>query len=203
MGAATGSFGWTLKATGVGTTSLTGTNKNDTIIGNSAGGLTINGHGGTDSITLGNHKAADTIYLVNNAKEFITGFGGSTGTVADVLNVTAAGNALAGLTLSNQTFLAANNKALAANSSGLVFSYADHGTALTAASAAALFATTQTPGKFAIAAGIGSDLLIETGISSTANAVWEINQTSGVFTAIQLTGVTVAAGHNIGFAHIQ
>ena len=205
VGAATGTSGWTINATGNGTTSITGSIKNDTINGNTSGGLTINGGGGSDSIALGTHTNADTIYLVNNNKATITGFGSSTGSVTDILNVTATGNALAGLTLQNKTTLATNNAPLAANSSGLVFNYANAGTALTAASAAALFSNTQATNKFAIAPGSGIELLIETGATaaSTTNHVWKIIDTAGVFSAIELTGVTVAAGHNITFANFH
>jgi len=202
--AATGADGWTLNATGTGTTSLTGSINNDTINGNAAGGLTINGAGGgTDTLVLGTHTRADTIYLVANALENITGFGSSTGTVADKLNVTATGNALAGLTLKNDTALATNNTALAANSSGLVFAHADAGTALTDATAAALFSDVQAVGKYAIAPGTGLELLIETGATTTSNVVWEIKDTAGVFTAIELTGVTVVAGHNLAFTNFH
>ena len=203
VGAAAGTSGWTINATGNGTTSITGSIKNDTINGNTSGGLTINGGGGSDSIALGTHTNADTIYLVNNNKVTITGFGSSTGSVTDILNVTATGNALAGLTLQNKTTLATNNAPLAANSTGLVFNYANAGTALTAASAAALFSNTQATNKFAIATGSGIELLIETGASaaSTSNHVWKIVDTAGVFSAIELTGVTVAAGHNITFSN--
>ncbi len=205
LAAATGTSGWTINATGTGTTSITGSIKNDTINGNTSGGLTINGGGGSDSIALGTHTNADTIYLVNNNKVTITGFGSSTGSVTDILNVTATGNALAGLTLQNKTTLATNNAPLAANSSGLVFNYANAGTALTAASAAALFSNTQATNKFAIAPGSGIELLIETGATaaSTTNHVWKIIDTAGVFSAIELTGVTVAAGHNITFANFH
>jgi hypothetical protein len=205
LAAATGTSGWTINATGNGTTSITGSIKNDTINGNTSGGLTINGGGGSDSIALGTHTNADTIYLVNNNKATITGFGSSTGSVTDILNVTATGNALAGLTLQNKTTLATNNTPLAANSSGLVFNYANAGTALTAASAAALFSNTQATNKFAIAPGSGIELLIETGATaaSTTNHVWKIIDTAGVFSAIELTGVTVAAGHNITFANFH
>ena len=201
--AATGADGWTLNATGTGTTSLTGSINNDTINGNAAGGLTINGAGGTDTLVLGTHTRADTLYLVANALENITGFGSSTGTVADKLNVTATGNALAGLTLKNDTALATNNTALAANSSGLVFAHADAGTALTATTAAALFSDVQAVGKYAIAPGTGLELLIETGATTTSNVVWEIKDTAGVFTAIELTGVTVVAGHNLAFSNFH
>ncbi len=205
VGAAAGTSGWTINATGNGTTSITGSIKNDTINGNTSGGLTINGGGGSDSIALGTHTNADTIYLVNNNKVTITGFGSSTGSVTDILNVTATGNALAGLTLQNKTTLATNNAPLAANSTGLVFNYANAGTALTAASAAALFSNTQATNKFAIATGSGIELLIETGASaaSTSNHVWKIVDTAGVFSAIELTGVTVAAGHNITFSNFH
>ncbi len=205
IGAAAGTSGWTINATGNGTTSITGSIKNDTINGNTSGGLTINGGGGSDSIALGTHTNADTIYLVNNNKVTITGFGSSTGSVTDILNVTATGNALAGLTLQNKTTLATNNAPLAANSTGLVFNYANAGTALTAASAAALFSNTQATNKFAIATGSGIELLIETGASaaSTSNHVWKIVDTAGVFSAIELTGVTVAAGHNITFSNFH
>jgi len=205
VGAATGTSGWTINATGNGTTSITGSIKNDTINGNTSGGLTINGGGGSDNIALGTHTNADTIYLVNNNKVTITGFGSSTGSVTDILNVTATGNALAGLTLQNKTTLATNNAPLAANSTGLVFNYANAGTALTAASAAALFSNTQATNKFAIAPGSGIELLIETGATaaSTTNHVWKIIDTAGVFSAIELTGVTVAAGHNITFANFH
>ena len=203
LAAATGASGWTLDATGTGTTSITGSTKSDIIHGNTAGGLTIDGHGGSDTIVLGTHTKADTVYLVANAIETITGFGGSTGTVADVLNVTATGNILAGKTLTNETALATNNKALAANSNGLVFSHADNGTALTATTAAALFSTTQAVGEFAIAKGSGIELLIETGATATSNYVWEIKDTAGVFTAIELTGVAVVSGHNLGFSNFH
>ena len=205
VAAAIGADGWTLNATGTGTgtTSLTGSINNDTINGDAAGGLTINGAGGTDTLVLGTHTSADTIYLVANALENITGFGSSTGTVADGLNVTATGNALAGLTLKNDTTLATNNVALAANSTGLVFGHADAGTALTAATAAALFSDVQAVGKYAIATGTGLELLIETGATTTSNVVWEIKDTAGVFTAIELTGVTVVAGHNLAFANFH
>ncbi|MEI6145379.1 MAG: hypothetical protein WCP66_03050, partial [Methylococcales bacterium] len=205
VGAAAGTSGWTINATGNGTTSITGSIKNDTINGNTSGGLTINGGGGSDSIALGTHTNADTIYLVNNNKVTITGFGSSTGSVTDILNVTETGNALAGLTLQNKTTLATNNAPLAANSTGLVFNYANAGTALTAASAAALFSNTQATNKFAIAPGSGIELLIETGATaaSTTNHVWKIIDTAGVFSAIELTGVTVAAGHNITFSNFH
>jgi len=203
VSAATGISGWTLNATGIGTTRLTGSVKNDLINGDAAGGLTINGYGGTDTIALGTHTKADTVYLVANAIETITGFGSSMGTIADVLNVTAMGNALAGLILKNETTLATHNSPLSANSSGLVFSHADNGTALTATTAAALFANTQTTGKFAIATGTGIELLIETGVTPTSNVIWEINDTAGVFTAIKLTGIAVVAGHNVAFANFQ
>jgi len=182
---------------------VTGTAKNDIINGNTTGGLTINGGGGTDTIVLGTHTNADTIYLVANVTETITGFGSSTGSIVDLLNVTATGNALAGLTLQNKTTLATNNSALAKNSTGLVFSHADAGVALTEASVAALFSNTQATNKFAIATGTGIELLIETGASSTSNTVWEIIDTAGVFTAIKLTGITVVAGHNITFANFH
>ena len=203
VGAATGHDGWKLIATGSGTTSITGSVNNDIINGNTTGGLTINGSGGTDTITLGAHKVADTVYLVNNALETITGFGSSTGSIADVLNVTAKGNALAGLTLTNETTLATNNSPLAANSSGLVFAHADSGVALTAKTAAALFSDTQALHEFAIAKGNGIELLIETGVTTTSNVVWEIKDTAGVFTAIELTGVSVVAGHNLGFVNFH
>ena len=203
VAAATGTSGWTLNATGTGTTSITGSIKNDIINGNTSGGLTINGDGGADTIVLGTHSKADTIYLVANATETITGFGSSTGSIVDILNVTATGNALAGLTLQDKTTLATYNAALAKNSTGLVFSHADAGVALTAASAAALFSNTQATNKFAIATGSGIELLIETGATSTSNAVWEIIDTAGVFTAIKLTGITVVAGHNITFANFH
>jgi hypothetical protein len=203
VAAAKGVNGWALNTTGTGTSSLTGSINNDTINGNVAGGLTINGHGGSDTIALGTHKRADTIYLVANAMETITGFGSSTGTVADGLNVTAKGNALVGVTLHDKTSLATKNSSLPADSSGLVFSYADSGTALTETTAAALFSNTQTLDKFAISKGTGTELLIETGVSSSTNVIWEIIETAGVFTAIKLTGITVIAHHNIAFANIH
>jgi CRISPR/Cas system-associated protein endoribonuclease Cas2 len=200
---ASGTNGWTLNTTGTGTNRLTGSINNDTINGNAAGGLIINGHGGSDTIALGTHKRADTIYLVANAVETITSFGSSGGTIIDGLNVTAMGNALAGMTLHDKTFLATTNSPLPANSSGLVFSYADSGAALTATTAAAMFANTQTLDKFAISKGTGSELLIETGVSSNTNVIWEIIETAGVFTAIKLTGITVVAHHHIAFANLH
>ena len=203
VAAAKGTNGWTLNATGTGTSSLTGSINNDTINGNHSGGLIINGHRGSDTIVLGTHTNADTIYLVANAMETITGFGSLTGTVVDRLNVTAIGNALAGITLQNKTSLATKNSPLPANSSGFVFSHADSGAALTETSAAALFAVTKTAGMFAISKGTGTELLIETGVSATANVVWEIIETAGVFKAIELTGITVVAHHNIAFANFH
>jgi hypothetical protein len=69
--------------------------------------------------------------------------------------------------LINDTARATNNKPLAANSSGLVFSHADKGVALTATTAAALFSNTQAVGEYDIAKGSGIELLIETGTTPT------------------------------------
>ena len=203
IGAATGSSGWTLNATGTGTSKLTGSIKNDFINGNIAGALTINGKGGADTISLGIHKAADTVYLVANAIETITGFGSLTSSMADGLNVTASGNALVGLTLRDETFLVTNNSPLAAGSSGLVFNYNNSGSTLTAAKAADLFADIQTAGKYAISKGTGIEVLIETSITSTVNVIWEIKDSSGVFTAIELAGVAVLAGHNVAYTNFH
>ena len=200
---ATGANGWTLNAKGTGTTSLTGSINNDTINGHVTGGLIINGHGGSDTIALGTHIKADTIYLVANAMETITGFGSLAGTVTDKLNVTAIGNALASITLLDKTSLATKNSPLPANASGLVFSHADNGTSLTASTAAALFANTQTLDKFAISKGTGAELLIETGAGNSTNVIWEIIETAGMFTAIKLTGITVAGNHNVAFASLN
>ena len=198
-----GANGWVINTSVGGLTTIVGSYKNDTINGDSAGGLNINGNGGADTIVLGDHSTADIINLVANGIDTITGFGGLTGTVADVLNVTASGNALAGLTLIDETSLATNNSPLIANSTGLVFSYADGGTALTAITAAALFSDTQAIGKFAIATGTGTELLIETGATPTSNVVWEIIDAAGVFTAIELTGVSVVAGYDLAFNNLN
>jgi len=152
---------------------------------------------------LGTHIKADTIYLVANAMETITGFGSLAGTVTDKLNVTAIGNALASITLLDKTSLATKNSPLPANASGLVFSHADNGTSLTVSTAAALFANTQTLDKFAISKGTGAELLIETGAGNSTNVIWEIIETAGVFTAIKLTGITVAGNHNVAFASLN
>jgi hypothetical protein len=203
IGAATGDNGWSLNATGIGTTGLTGSIKSDIINGNGAGKLIINGYGGADAIALGTHTAADTIYLVANAIETITGFGSSTGTIADVLNVTAKGNALSGIALTDKTALATNNSPIAVKS-GLIFSHADNGIALTAASAAALFSNTKAINQFAITKGSGLELLIETGVSSTFNnVVWEIKDVAGVYTAIELAGISSVSGHNVVFANLH
>ncbi len=204
LASATGTNGWTLTATGTGTTTMTGSAQNDTLNGNSAGGITIDGHGGTDTIALGTHTMADTIYVsgTTNAIETVTGFGSSTGTVADILNVTATGNVLAGVTLIDETSLAFNKAALGA-ASGYVFHDADGGTALTATTAAALFSTTKGGGHWAITAGAGTqtELLIETGATTTSDTVWKISETSGgVFTAVKVVGVTVVATHDVVYS---
>jgi Bacterial Ig-like domain len=203
VGNTTGGNGWSLNATGAGTTNLTGSIKSDIINGNGSGKLTINGYGGNDTIVLGTHIAADTIYLVANSIETIKGFGSSTGAIADMLNVTAKGNALSGIALTDKTALAPNNSPLAVKS-GLVFSYADNGVALTAASAAALFSNTKALNEFAIAKGSGLELLIETGVSADFNnVVWEIKDVAGVYTAIELVGISTVSGHNVVFANLN
>jgi len=66
-----------------------------------------------------------------------------------------------------------------------------------------LFSDVQAVGKYAIATGTGLELLIETGATTTSNVVWEIKDTARVFTAIELTGVTVVAGHNLAFTNFH
>jgi len=85
----------------------------------------------------------------------------------------------------------------------LLFTHADNGAALTATTAAALFSVKQTANTFAIAKGSGLELLIETGATPTTDVIWQIKQTNGVFTAIELTGVAVVEGHHVDFANFQ
>ena len=110
---------------------------------------------------------------------------------------------MAGATKVNETSLATNQAALTA-ASGYIFLNADGGTPLTATTAAALFSTTQATGKWAIAAGTSAqtELLIETGATTTQDSIWAISESSaGVFSAIKIAVVGVVATHDVGYTN--
>jgi len=117
--------------------------------------------------------------------------------------LTGTGNAGAGLTLANNTATAKGGAAQ--TGSGNVYLHADGGTALTATTAAALFAATTTASKWAITSGgvAHTEFLIETGATTTSDTIWEIDQAAGgTFTAVKIVGVTVVAAHDIAFANL-
>ena len=155
-------------------------------------------------MALGTHAAADTLNLQAAGLGATNNFGSATGTVVDIFNVTAAGNILAGATLSNKTAQATGNANLA-NASGYVFLKNDAGgAALTSTSAAALFSTTTNNfGTWNIATGTQKEILIEhtnTG-TGTTDVVWQITETAGVFTAQNVTTVGVVAAHDVTYAN--
>jgi len=170
--------------TGTSTVDLTGSS-GYTVYGTSNGGTTVTGDKSFTAYlgTGGSRTTADTVVLKTATtlpSDTVYGFGGGAGTVVDLLHVTTAGEVI-GSALTDKTGTATGGAAIGA-ASGLVFTYADAGTALTTTTAAALFTTTgSTTGKWAISAGgaTQTELLIETGANNGGtDYVYAISETS-------------------------